>query len=68
MNTLSANDFYEFLLSFLIDVGINMIEKAYVSQIQNLVVEYLQNKVDEITKIYQNFMNDTEEEIEKNVD
>lgn len=38
MNTLSANNFYDFLFSFLIDVAITMFEKAYVSQLQNIVV------------------------------
>lgn len=38
MNTLSANNFYDFLFSFLIDVAINMIEKSYISQLQNIIV------------------------------
>ena len=42
MNTLSANNFYDFLFSFLIDVAITMIEKAYISQLQNIVVEKIQ--------------------------
>ena len=65
MNTLSANNFYDFLFSFLIDVAINMIEKAYVSQLQGLVVEKIQNQFEEINKFYQNFINDTEEEIQE---
>ena len=46
MNTLSANNFYDFLFSFLIDVAITMIEKAYISQLQNIVVEKIQEKMD----------------------
>ena len=42
MNTLSANNFYDFLFSFLIDVAITMVEKAYISQLQNIVVEKIQ--------------------------
>ena len=62
MNTLSANNFYDFLFSFLIDVAITMIEKAYVSQLQNIVVEKVQEKMDEMEKFYANLINDTEDE------
>lgn len=48
MNTLSANNFYDFLFSFLIDVAMTMIEKAYISQLQNIVVEKLQEKTEEM--------------------
>ena len=48
MNTLSANNFYDFLFSFLIDVAINMIEKAYISQLQNIIVEKIQIKIHEL--------------------
>jgi hypothetical protein len=43
-NTLSANDFYSFLFSFLVDVAMTMIEKAYVSEIQNIVVKFVIEK------------------------
>ncbi len=42
LNTLSANDFYDFLFAFLIDVAINMIEKPYISQLQNIIVGTIQ--------------------------
>jgi len=45
MNTLSANNFYDFLFSFLIDVAFTMIEKAYISQLQNTVVDNVHKKM-----------------------
>lgn len=60
MNTLSANNFYDFLFSFLIDVAITMIEKAYISQLQNIVVEKIQEKIDDFNTMYYNFIHDNE--------
>lgn len=73
MNTLSANNFYDFLFSFLIDVAINMIEKAYFSQLQNIIVDKVKQKIQEIERFYAYLINDAEgeqkeavsEEIEK---
>jgi hypothetical protein len=44
LNTLAANDFYSFMFSFLIDVAMNMIEKAYVATLQKLASEWLKDK------------------------
>jgi hypothetical protein len=44
LNTLSANDLYDFLLGFLIDVAMTMVEKAYISQLQNIIVDKIQSK------------------------
>ena len=63
MNTLSANNFYDFLFSFLIDVAINMIEKIYISQLQNIIVEKVQTKIKQIERFYANLINDTEGEM-----
>lgn len=41
LNTLAANNFYEFMFSFLIDVAIEMCEKAYLATIQNITANYL---------------------------
>jgi hypothetical protein len=45
MNTLSANNFYDFLFSFLIDVAFTMVEKAYFSQLQNTLVDNIHVKI-----------------------
>lgn len=44
LNTLAANDFYDFMFSFLIDVGLNMVEKAYIALLQNIISDWLQEK------------------------
>ena len=61
LNTLSASDFYSFLFSFLVDVAMTMIEKAYVSEIQNIVVDFVIEKSEEINKFYLHLMNDADE-------
>ena len=63
MNTLSANNFYDFLFSFLVDVAVNMIEKAYISQLQNIIVAKIQAKIEEFSRFYANLINDTDGEI-----
>lgn len=42
LNTLAANDFYDFMFSFLIDVGLNMVEKAYIALLQNIMSDWMQ--------------------------
>lgn len=66
MNTLSANNLYDFLFSFLIDVAITMIEKAYVPQLQDIIVEKIHAKMNEFLKFYAHLINDTEREGETN--
>lgn len=60
MNTLSADNLYDFLFSFLIDVAITMIEKAYVPQLQNIVVDKIHQKMNELFRFYAHLINDTE--------
>lgn len=63
MNTLSADNLYDFLFSFLIDVAITMIEKAYVPQLQNIVVDKIHQKMNEFFRFYAHLINDTEGEV-----
>lgn len=63
MNTLSADNLYDFLFSFLIDVAITMIEKAYVPQLQSIFVDIIHQKMAEISRIYAHLINDTEGEV-----
>lgn len=60
MNTLSADNLYDFLFSFLIDVAITMIEKAYVPQLQNIITEKIREKIAEIAKFYAHLTNDAD--------
>lgn len=59
MNTLSADNLYDFLFSFLIDVAITMVEKAYVPQLQNIIVSKIHQKLSEIFRFYAYLINDT---------
>ncbi len=63
MNTLSANNFYDFLFSFLIDVAFTMVEKAYFSQLQNTIVDNIHIKIGEFLKFYAHLINDVDGEI-----
>lgn len=62
LNTLAANNFYDFMFSFLIDVGLNMIEKAYVASLQNIFSEWLQEKYAEAEAYLSKLLNEEEEQ------
>lgn len=57
LNTLAANNFYDFMFSFLIDVGLTMIEKAYVASLQNIFSEWLKEKYDEAASYLAKLLN-----------
>ena len=61
LNTLAANDFYDFMFSFLIDVGLTMIEKSYVASIQKLVADWLKDKYEEAEVYFAKLLNEEEE-------
>lgn len=62
LNTLAANDFYDFMFSFLIDVALTMCERAYIASLQNIVTEKLKEKMAEVSAYIENIINDEEEE------
>ena len=68
LNTISAADLYDFLFGSLIDVAVTMIEKIYIFQVQNIIVDKIIEKSEELNRFYVNLMNeeDTEEESSRN--
>lgn len=44
LNTVSAADLYDFLFGALIDVALTLIEKLYIFQIENMIVDKLSEK------------------------
>lgn len=58
LNTLAANDFYEFMFSFLIDVAVEMAEKAYLATIQNITANYLDVKFKQMSTYFDKFLYD----------
>lgn len=62
LNTLAANNFYDFMFSFLIDVALNMCDKAYIASLQNIITEKIKDKLTELSAYIENIINDEEEE------
>ena len=62
LNTLAANDFYDFMFSFLIDVAIEMSEKAYLSTIQNITANYTDTKLKQLSVYIDKFLYDGDKE------
>lgn len=62
LNTLAADDFYEFMFSFLIDVALEMCEKAYLATIQNITAGYVDDKMEQMSIYIDKFLYDGEKE------
>ncbi|EGR27358.1 hypothetical protein IMG5_197430, partial [Ichthyophthirius multifiliis] len=56
MATLGANDFFDFLFSYFVEIGIQMIERAYVSIIRDQFSEFLEVKYDQFQKYVNTYL------------
>ena len=64
--TMGAIDLYYFVLGYLVDVAISTIEIAYLTQIQQRLTAFVEEKNEELHRFYLNLLNeDDEEELEK---
>ncbi|CAD8119952.1 unnamed protein product [Paramecium sonneborni] len=62
--TMGNPTFYEFLLSTIVDKGIEMVERAYVIKIQDYVTEELEQQFDKVYKMLKRLLDEEEEDYE----
>lgn len=62
--TMGAIDLYYFILGYLVDVGISIIEIAYLNQLQEKMTAFIEEKSKKIERSIEAFRNN-EEEVEK---
>ncbi|CAD8125159.1 unnamed protein product [Paramecium sonneborni] len=62
--TMGNPTFYEFLLSTIVDKGIEMVERAYVIKIQDFVTEELEQQFDKVYKMLKRLLDEEEEDFE----
>ena len=55
---MGAIDLYYFILGYLVDVGISIIEITYLSQLQEGITNFIERKIEEFNKFYYNLLND----------
>jgi hypothetical protein len=60
--TMGAIDLYYFILGYLVDVGISIIEITYLSQLQKSIKDYIEQKNEEINKFIAKIYNDEEDD------
>jgi hypothetical protein len=63
--TMGAIDLYYFILGYLVDVLLSTIEIAYLSNLQDVLTNFVERKSEELGRFYRNLLNDDEEEGEK---
>ena len=64
--SMGASDLSAFIMGYLIDVAISTIEIAYLTQIQEKITKFVEEKNEEMHKLYLALLNDEEEEADKN--
>jgi hypothetical protein len=62
ISTMGCNDFYDFLFSYFVELGIQMMERAYIIQIEEEVINFLEGTYERVAKILTKLMDGDENE------